>query len=129
MSHSVEALCVDPKRIQEVWPHVRHFIRSAIERVGISRFQDIEDDVLDGLSLLWIGWDGQRIVSAGVTELSGGVCVLVAYGGERHDHLLTTIENYARAEGCERMRILGRKGWLRVLKDYRQPWIILERQL
>jgi hypothetical protein len=128
MSHSVEALCVDPERVHEIWPHIRHFIRSAIDRVGLNAFSEIEADVLEKRSLVWIAWNG-RIVSAGVTQLCNGVCTLVAYGGERHDHLITIIENYARAEGCQRMRILGRKGWSRVLKDYRQPCILLERQL
>ena len=34
-------------------------------------------------------------------------------------HLLDGIEAFARAEGCDAMRIIGRKGWARVLKDYR----------
>jgi len=43
--------------------------------------------------------------------------------------LIGKLEDYGRAEGCARMRIIGRKGWARVLKKYSQPCIILERQL
>ena len=39
------------------------------------------------------------------------------------------IEAYAKAEGCACVRIYGRKGWARVLKDYQVEQIVLERQL
>ncbi len=127
------AVCVDPQHVGRVWPRVEGFIREAIERVGISNFNDVVDDLVHGNSLLWLGWSEEenQIVSAGVTELTGEVCTLVAYGGRREDHLLAAIENYARDEGCTTMRLLGREGWARVLKPhgYRQPYIVLERQL
>jgi len=127
---SVRALCVDPARVHEVWPHVEHWLRKALERGGVNGdFAELENGVLHGNDLLWIGLDGSRVISAGVTSLCNGVCELLAYGGARHDELLETIEQFARAEGCTKVRVRGRKGWLRVLKDYRQPYIVLERSL
>jgi hypothetical protein len=43
--------------------------------------------------------------------------------------MMGTIENYARAEGCEAMRIFGRPGWSRVLPDYKIIGHITERKL
>lgn len=34
--------------------------------------------------------------------------------------LIDQIEIYARAEGCRRVRIFGRKGWLRALEGFEQ---------
>lgn len=86
--------------------------------------------------LLWLIWDGSRIVGAVVTEISetitGRVCVLVAMGGERRDrwlHLLGQIEDYAMQENCRAVRLYGRKGWKRVLRDYRETRIIMEKEL
>jgi hypothetical protein len=43
--------------------------------------------------------------------------------------LLERIEEFARAEGCEATRIIGRKGWARVLTSYRTKRIVLEKDL
>jgi hypothetical protein len=44
----VDLICVDPARIDEVWPHVRDRIRAAIERTELSSFDDLEADVFYG---------------------------------------------------------------------------------
>jgi hypothetical protein len=130
-----QLVCVDPSRVRECWPHVAPFLRAAIERTNLDRFDEIERDVLAGRSLLWLAWSN-RVEAAATTVLTetdaGRVCVLTACGGrnmKRWLPLLRTIEAYARAEGCGHLRIFGRKGWQRVLEDYRVTNIILERNL
>ena len=43
--------------------------------------------------------------------------------------LLGKIEEFARAEGCKSTRIMGRKGWARVLPSYQVKRIVLEKDL
>ena len=43
--------------------------------------------------------------------------------------LLGEIEAYAKREGCARVRIFGRKGWLRVLAGYEHKHIIMDKDL
>lgn len=43
--------------------------------------------------------------------------------------LLDGIEAYARGAGCSAVRIMGRKGWARVLASYKAKRIILEKDL
>lgn len=43
--------------------------------------------------------------------------------------LIEKIEEFARAEGCSATRIMGRKGWARVLASYRTKRIVLEKDL
>jgi hypothetical protein len=130
-----DLICVDPARIGEMWPHVRDKIRAAVEQTGLSSFSDIESDVLRGASLVWIAWNGREILAAATTELSkprSKVCTLTACAG--HDRaqwlpLFKQIEDYAKAEGCMKMRIFGRKGWERVLDGYRVEHVVLEKGL
>lgn len=136
MSTSVELVCVDPKEIRKVWPHVAHLLRAAIERTGLSDWQEVEDGVLDGDTLLWFAWDGSKIIAAATTSLGKAnerlVCTLTACGGENMKQwfpLLGRIEAYAKDEGCDCVRIFGRKGWLRALKDYQMTNVVLERAL
>ena len=125
-------VCVDPKRIDEIWPHAKHLIRCAIERTSLSSFDDIEKDILDGKQLLWLAWSGESIEAAATTQLVIPRCILTACAGanrERWLPLFSKIEQYAKDEGCSTMRIIGRKGWERVLDGYRVEYVILEKAL
>lgn len=135
MSASAELFCVDPRRTDDFWPHVRHHIEAALKRGGLGRFEDLESDVLTGDALLWIVWS-REILCAAVTQVivtdAGKVCMIQACGGKDHRRwvgLLPGIEKYAKDMGCVCTRIMGRKGWARVLKDYAETKIVLERQL
>lgn len=129
-------ICVPPDRVAEVWPHVRHWIQAAMERADISSFARVEADALSGANLLWIATDGQSISAAALTDIQDTgrrkVCLLVANGGERMKdwiHLISGLEDYAKAEGCTAMRIVGPAAWTRVLDGYRERAVILERVL
>ena len=140
-----QLVCVDPARAREVWPHVRALIHAAMKRGDLSSFRPVEASVLAGDALLWLAIaredgrerpdeDGAQIQAAAVTELHATewrkVCVVVACGGagvNRWIALLDGIEAYARAAGCAAVRIMGRKGWMRLLGDYRVKRIVLEK--
>lgn len=129
-------VCVDPKRVSEVWPHVNHLLKGACCRTKLNAFSDIEADILAGRSLLWVAWNGRAIESAAATILINSearkVCIITVCGGsdmKRWLPLIGQIESYARREGCERVRIYGRKGWLRVLDGYEQKYVIMDKEL
>ena len=131
-----ELVCVDPARVPEVWPHVAPLIARAMRRGGLGEVDDVRRGLAGGAALLWLAWDGERIVAAAVTELAcvrgEKLCTIVACGGARFDrfgHLIGGLERYARAEGCARMRVCGRVGWRRRLPDYRLRAVIIDKQL
>jgi hypothetical protein len=139
MPSSVDLVCVDPSKIAEMWPHVAPLLRKAFDRTGFCLFSDLERDALDGKALVWIAWNGESIEAAAATALhptdAGLVCAILACGGDNeanlHDWLplLGIIERYAQAEGCKRMRLVGRKGWLKALDGYREKHVVLEKEL
>jgi hypothetical protein len=133
---SAEPVCIDPKQVHEFWPHVSPLLQAACRRTGLNAFADIEADILGGRSLLWIAWSGQAIEAAAATILInsevGKVCIITVCGGQemrRWLRLIGEIENFARDEGCTRVRIFGRKGWLRVLDGYEAKHIIMDKEL
>ncbi|WP_315831124.1 hypothetical protein [Bradyrhizobium prioriisuperbiae] len=136
MSASVELICVDPRRIHEIWPHAADLIHRAVRRTNLNHTRDIDADVLSGAGLLWLAWNGEAIEAAATTSLiqtdTDKVCILTACGGEdmaRWLPLLRQIEDYARNEGCACVRIYGRRGWQRVLDGYDVTHVILEKEL
>lgn len=133
---SVNLVCVDPKRINEVWPHARELIRSAIDYTGLNDFSDIETDILYGDQLLWLASENNSIEAAATTQIAKvnnqKICVLTACAGHHRERwlpLFEKIEQFAKNEGCVSMRIYGRKGWERVLNGYRVAHVILEKEL
>ena len=111
-------------------------MKGACRRTRLNAFEDIEADILAGRSLLWVAWNGRAIESAAATILinseAGKVCIITVCGGsdmKRWLPLIGQIESYARREGCARVRIYGRKGWLRVLDGYEQEHIIMDKEL
>jgi hypothetical protein len=136
MRSSAELVCVDPKRVDEFWPHVSSLLKAACRRTELNAFADIEADVLSGRSLLWLAWNGRTIEAAAATILInseiGKVCIITVCGGselKRWLGLINQIENYARDEGCARVRIFGRQGWLRALDGYEAKHIIMDKEL
>jgi hypothetical protein len=136
MPSSVELVCVDPVRVHEVWPHVSPLLKAACLRTKLNAFADIAADILAGRSLLWMAWNGCTVESAAATVLInsdiGKVCIITVCGGcdmKRWLPLIGQIESYAKREGCTRVRIYGRKGWLHILDGYRLKHIIMDKEL
>ncbi len=130
------AVCVDPALVHLVWPRVSHWIKAALERGDMGTFGSVESDVLAARALLWVVWNDPDLEGAAVTQVgkteSSKVCTIVACGGggmRTWVHLIGTLEDYARDQGCDCVRIVGRKGWQRVLQDYATAKVILEKRL
>jgi hypothetical protein len=132
-------LCVDPARIEEIWPHVVEFIAAAFDNGrGDDCADDVHGDLLAQRALLWVVWDGEAIIVAATTKLintaRGLICVITSCGGremgiERWRIAIKPIEDYAKREGCAFIRVEGRRGWQAVFPDYREAWVALEKRL
>lgn len=132
---TVDLVCVNPKNILQIWPQARHLIKSAIEQTGLSEFADIEHAVLCGDQLLWLALS-DHVDAAATTHLirtSGKpVLIITACAGDHMERWLPLrqrVESYAKAEGCSCIRLYGRRGWERTLKDYRVEYVIMEKDL
>jgi hypothetical protein len=132
----VNAFCVDPAQVHAIWPHASDLVRRAIAATKLSDFALIERDVLAGDALLWLVIEDRTIAAAVVTQLSivdgEKYCTIVACAGEGFagwSHFLARLHEFGKAEGCKAMRIFGRKGWARMLPDYKTHAVILQKEL
>ena len=136
MPSVVDLICVNPVQVNEVWPVARGLIKSAIDQTELSDFAEFEREVLSGRQLLWLAIDGKMLEAAATTHLvlidGRKICILTACAGHHRERwlpLFERLESYAKAEGCEIMRIFGRKGWERVLDGYHVEHVVLEKEL
>ena len=142
-----QLICIDPARIHEFWPHIAPLIKAAMVRGAITDFAEVEAAVLAGRALVWIAWNGAAIKAVAVTQLSTvhreRFCTIVACASgrlrpssrtKRQDRsewlpLLAGLERYAKSENCRAIRIFGRRGWERLLPDYRPARVLLQKEL
>ena len=136
MSASASLHCIPPQLAREIWPLVRDRLYAAVRRTDLSHSVDIARDVLHGDGVLWIASNGEEIEAAAVTLLTRTdrhlVCLITALGGSNMESwlpLLSEIEDWARSEGAGLVRVMGRPGWGRVLKNYHVSNVVLERAL
>ena len=135
-SHEMRLICVCPSLVPEIWPLVKSCIYQGIKRGNISSFGPVEANVLSGRALLWVAIVDGRIKASAVTEINQTewrkVCEIISCGGKGMKDwvgLIEGLEKHARIENCSAMRIVGRRGWQRVLRDYRLRRVILEKEL
>jgi hypothetical protein len=128
------AVCVDPAKVSLFWPHVENLIRTAMKKGGLGSFEVVKRETLAGRNLLWIAWDEKVIQSAVITAIDQTEwhksLTIVACGGAEMDQwlpLMADIDAHARAEGCSRILIFGRRGWENVLTNFRPYRVVLER--
>jgi hypothetical protein len=128
--------CVPPDLAEKALPHVRQMLKKS-HMVGAYNEEALLKDLKDKFVLLWVCVRDGSIEAAMTTtliKLEGGglACQILALGGRNMKGwraLWPQIESYAKNEGCCKVRVEGRLGWKRILADYVQTGVILEKRM
>ena len=128
-----------PEQMPALWPHVEGYFRSFEERShGEIVAGDLLHAVMLGKKQCWVATNGEEIKACALTELMAGrmnVAILAFCAGvdreEWHREVVSEIEEWARANGAERVRIICRPGWAPELKKlgFKESHRVLERDL
>lgn len=129
--------CVPPLAVTVVWPHARSYLARAQEACGVLFDGDaLLSDLKKKRLLLWIVYTQKTIDCALITRLMKGrdglSCEIMACGGRGMKSWLgfmPIIERYAKAEGCDKLRVVGRLGWRRILKEFEPTGVVLEKRV
>lgn len=134
----MNVFCLGAEQIDNLWDlYSRHLERFERE-TKLLRAADLREDLKLAKKQLWGYQDGPDILGIVITHIfqtpTGPCCEIVAACGTQSrkgqiDELFAAIEEWARNIGCKRIRILGRPGWQRRLKEFTQVGIILEREI
>lgn len=132
----VQLCAVDPTLLWQIWPIAAPYIEKAFKRNDHMMPDALLHELRAGEKILWIASDGERVYGAIVTGIfqmnTGKLCKMLDCGGEEMPqwlHLRATIEEYAKAEGCDRLLIEGRPGWQRLFPEFRLVGVILEKRI
>src|SRR5688572_5602081 len=100
-----------------------------MERLEMFEPEELRADLKDACKQLFGVQEDGRIIGIAITRITNRCCEICHAAGTQtgrgqirflYDH----IERWARDIGCSRMRIMGRRGWLRALEGYRQTGVI-----
>lgn len=124
--------------VGEFWERVKGHIKTVIDRSSDHTLESVRADLESGDFQLWGYFTDDltecRMVT--VTQLtrfgSGRIwCELVFCSGENMEAwlpFLSQIEVWAQTHGCDGMRIIGRKGWGRILPGYKEAAVLLRKE-
>jgi len=130
-----ELVCYQSWEIPTVWDKVKGHIEKALKYRGSNYSLD---DIYAGLRKsemqLWAS-QGKDLEAALVTTIQVKddmkFCLFLALGGtnlKKWDSWQSYIENWARKEGCEEMRIYGRIGWAKIV-NYKIDYTKMSKKL
>jgi hypothetical protein len=132
---------IPPDRVDDFWPIVSPVLWRAIVRTeGRHTLLTTKHAIQDVRMQLWCAFTDATMTAcqaALVTETatfpSGHQsCEITFCAGDVIPDclpLLAMIEDWARGVGCTSMRLIGRKGWSKVLPAYEESAVMLERSL
>jgi hypothetical protein len=121
-----------PEDIDVIWPHVEdHIARSAARAEGELTTDDFFAFLVDGQMHLWVAIEDKNIIAAMVTQVivypRKKVLRIVAIGGEgmeRWKQFFPMLEDFAMSLDCTSLEAWGRKGWTKILKDWKSSYIV-----
>jgi hypothetical protein len=136
----MRARTVPPRLLGAVWPLIEPWVTTALHRGNADLSADaVRQHIACGTMQLWLAWaDGEpRPRGVWVTELlessRGKLCNIVVLAGrtfERWHGLEAYLIEWARGQGCVRLSLVGRRGWLRRLKGtWGEAAVVMERQI
>ena len=128
---------VDADKVSSVWEEVYPLLEKAqVYAAGELDTQDFFDMIKNGDMQLWIAEDDDGIFAMMLTEFvqypRKKVMRIVSIGGsEMHRWMkyFPALEAAALSVGCTGFEIFGRKGWLRVLKDWKCSYHVLTKDI
>lgn len=123
--------------VEVIWDSVRELVAKTNDEV--LNDDDVKNFLLDGSYTLWVAIDedSRKVVAAMTTEFAyyprNKVCRVVTIGGERMNEWmeegLTKVEGWATTQGCNYIDMYGRRGWIKVLPDWKEDSVLLRKRL
>lgn len=130
----ISLVLIPQEMVNEVWPLCHKFIADGCA-TGDMTAEQIKAEAESGSVQLWFAWSDHLEAAAATTIMPfarQSVCLFLSFGGKdmgRWLGLLDEIETWAKMQGATISRTFGRKGWGKVLKDYRPKFYVYEKEL
>ena len=128
---------VSPEHISNIWDSVhRHLELMTPNSEGELEPEDFYELLTNAEMQLWIAVDNGELIASMVTQVipypRKQVLRIISIGGKSMDkwmQFLPIIEDWALTVGCTSLEAWGRKGWLKILKDWKCSYHVITKDL
>ena len=128
---------VHPAEVPKVWEKVRPQIdRCVPHSEGEMETPDFYVALIDGEMQLWIAVDDEEVIASMVTQIipyaQKKVLRVIAIAGGEIDkwfHFQSDLEEFAILMGCSSLEAWGRKGWKKILTDWKASYVVYTKAL
>lgn len=122
--------------VPDWWERVRVFVdKMCSTGGGTYNIASVLEGLLNQKMQLWLALRGDKIEAAGISEITTfplkkvGEFTVAGESMMEWKEFMPQIEAWARNRGCSSMRLIARKGWKKILKDYEETNIVLQKGL
>ena len=128
---------VSPEHIPNIWDTVhRHLELMTPHSEGELQPEDFYEALTNAEMQLWIAIDDGHILASMVSQIIPyprkqvlRIISIAGKGVEQWMQFLPLVEDWALSVGCTSLECWGRKGWLKVLKDWKCSYHIITKDL
>ena len=128
---------VSPEDVHVIWPSILEYVEEVVSHSqGEMTSENFYEELTNGSMQLWVSIEGKEVLACMITQIAPypnkQVLRIIALGGVEMDkwiQFLPDIEHWAMNIGCTALEAWGRKGWLRILQDWKCSYHILTKDL
>ena len=127
---------IEKDEVKNIWNDVKDIISRTNN--DVLNEKDILYYLEEGIYTLWIMTepDSDNIVTAMILNFGHypryKFCMIGPIAGERMSEWigdLSILEEWAKSQGCHYIDLYGRRGWKKLLKEYKEDCILLRKKL
>jgi len=130
-------ILVAPDDIPHIWENVHpHLEAMEPHSEGELSPEDFYESLMNKEMQLWIAIEDKELLASMVTQIipypRKRVLRIISIGGEGMDQwigYIPIVEDWALSMGCTALECWGRKGWLKILKDWKCSYHIITKDL
>jgi len=109
-----------------VWPVAEVYLSDTFNRPESNlTILDVKERIFGDLAQIWVIAEDEDIQAMFITQMSeesqGRVLEIIGLAGQKHQnwlHFIDTVELFARSHDAVKLRLYGRQGWVKLLKNY-----------
>ena len=137
MGKTLKAQIVQPEDVPYIWDQVAPLLDRVREHTeGELETDDYLNELSDGNMQLWIATEESGLQSIMVTQVAAypqkKVHKIISMAGSDFPKLYEfndMVESFAIKTGCSGMELWGRKGWKKLLPDWKSDYIVFTKEL
>jgi len=136
MTDELALYAIPKEELPTVWGKVGPIIKEVIPYTGGRHSEKtVIDFLLQDRYQLWIVMQGEDLKTAFTTEVfeyptGMKVCEIILLGGKQSrewlEYAIEQIGLYAEQNGCEKLQMVGREGWTKLLKSWGKVSVMMD---